>query len=420
MAINNPLLNVLNTNSTNPVDLLRDIKVPPQPKRFGDRFRNMTPEKKQGLSQMLYLLGGALKGNDMSKDMAMLQQSQAIRKAEADQAGWNKTVDQMALERNPDGKLKYNASQIAILRTPQGRKAYTDFEVKRQFGGGKDGSTLITNANFLNELRTQLRLETDSTKKENLQQQINDVMGLGSVGKYDPKITYDKKVAETLATQGLSFGERPMNKGEISTDEKFATIYTKYIDEGRGAKNIANLEKLEDAQIILEAAAKNGVAISGVTAGMLSGFPKLSAYFNEQGLMVEERIASVIQQSLKEILGGQFSEKEGEALIRRGYNPNLSPEENLERLLDLYAQSEQLIETEKESVYHWENNNNSMRGYKGKTYTQESFIRDLSKDYLLDAKDLDSIEIEDAYKKAKEYSLWESVLEKEILRRTGR
>ena len=138
MAINNPLLNVLNTNSTNPVDLLRDIKVPPQPKRFGDRFRNMTPEKKQGLSQMLYLLGGSLKGNDMSQDMATLQRNQAIRKAEADQAGWNKTVDQMALERNPDGTPKYNASQIAILKTPAGRKAYTDFDIKRQFGGGKD------------------------------------------------------------------------------------------------------------------------------------------------------------------------------------------------------------------------------------------------------------------------------------------
>ena len=138
MAINNPLLNVLNTNSTNPVDLLRDIKVPPQPKRFGDRFRNMTPEKKQNWANALYLLGGALKGNDMSKDMATLQRNQAIRKAEADQLGWNKTVDQMALERNPDGKLKYNASQIAILRTPAGRKAYTEFSIQRQFGGGKD------------------------------------------------------------------------------------------------------------------------------------------------------------------------------------------------------------------------------------------------------------------------------------------
>lgn len=81
MAINNPLLNVLNPNSTNPVDLLRDIKVPPQPKRFGDRFRNMTPEKKQNWANALYLLGGALKGNDMSKDMAMLQQNQQLRTA---------------------------------------------------------------------------------------------------------------------------------------------------------------------------------------------------------------------------------------------------------------------------------------------------------------------------------------------------
>ena len=373
-----------------------------------DRIRNMTPQQKQRWGNALYLIGGELKGDNMSENVAMLQQGQQLRTARDKAAKLNASIDN-----NPN----LNASQKELAKA--NLELFAKLQFESQFGG-KDGSTLITNANFLNELRTQLRLETDPAKKANLQQQINDVMGLGSVGKYDPKITYDKEVAKTLATQGLSFGERPMNKGEISTDEKFATIYTKYIDDGRGAKNIANLEKLEDAQIILEAAAKNGVAISGVTAGMLSGFPKLSAYFNEQGLMVEERIASVIQQSLKEILGGQFSEKEGEALIRRGYNPNLSPEENLERLLDLYAQSQQLIETEKESVDYYENNNKSMRGYKGKTYTQESFIRDLSKDYLLDAKDLDPIQIEDAYKKAKENSLWESVLEKEILRRTGR
>ena len=372
-----------------------------------DRIRNMTPQQKQRWGNALYLIGGELKGDDMSENVAMLQQGQQLRTARDNAAKLNAAIDGSNL--NPAQK------ELA--------KAYPQLFAKHQFEsqfGGKDGSTLITNANFLNELRTQLRLETDPAEKANLQQQIDDVMGLGSVGKYDPKITYDKKVAETLATQGLSFGERPMNKGEISTDEKFATIYTKYIDEGRGAKNITNLERLEDAQLILETAAKNGVAISGVTAGMLSGFPKLSAYFNEQGLMAEERVASVIQQSLKEILGGSFSEREGEALIRRGYNPNLSPEENLERLLDLKAQSEQLIETEKESVYHWENNNNSMRGYKGKTYTQESFIRDLRKDYLLDAKDLDDNQIEDAYKKSKGDSIWESVLEKEILRRTGK
>ena len=409
MAINN-LLNMQqilgNIKQQYPVNLPTPV-TPPQPKRFGDRFRNMTPEKKQGLTKMLYLLGGALKGNDMSQDMAMLQQNEQLRTARDNAAKLNAAIDGSNL----------NAAQKELAKANP--ELFAKYQFESQFSG-KDGSTLITNANFLNELRTQLRLETDPAKKANLQQQINDVMGLGSVGKYDPKITYDKKVAETAAVQGLGFGERPMNKGEISTDEKFATIYTKYIDDGRGAKNVANLERLEDAQLILETAAKNGVAISGVSAGMLSDFPKLAAYFNEQGLMVEERVASVIQQSLKEILGGQFSEREGEALIRRGYNPSLSPEENLERLLDLKAQSQQLIETEKESVDYYENNNKSMRGYKGKEYTSESFIRDLSKDYFLDAKDLDDNAIENAYKKAKKDSVWESVLKKEILRRTGK
>lgn len=371
-----------------------------------DQYALLTPEQQKALRMQRY---SSVRNNISQADLAINYQTQQEN---------NMLLEQQRMQKDAMDRYKANPNKTlskADIMTILGPKEYLAATMR-----GNDGSTLITNANFLNKLRTELRKETDLNKRANLEQQINDVMGLGSVGKYDPKITFDKKRAETLATQGLNFGERPMNKGEISTDEKFATIYTKYIDDGRGAKNIANLEKLGDAKLILKAAAQNGVAVSGVTAGMLSGFPKLSAYFNEQGLMVEERIASVIQQSLKEILGGQFSEKEGEALIRRGYNPNLSPEENLERLLDLYAQSEQLIETEKESVYHWENNNNSMRGYKGKTYTQESFIRDLSKDYLLDAKDLDSIEIEDAYKKAKEYSLWESVLEKEILRRTGR
>ena len=113
-----------------------------------DRIRNMTPQQKQRWGNALYLIGGELKGDDMSENVAMLQQGQAIRKAQADQATWNKTVDQMALERNPDGKLKYNASQIAILRTPEGRKAYTELDIQRQFGTPKERRIVKGNDGF--------------------------------------------------------------------------------------------------------------------------------------------------------------------------------------------------------------------------------------------------------------------------------
>lgn len=128
MAINNPLLNVLNPNSTNPVDLLRDIKVPPQPKRFGDRFRNMTPEKKQGLSQMLYLLGGALKGNDMSQDMATLQRNQAIRKAEADAARFKRNLIAQGFD---------PSFADSISQNPQAQAAVTTQMINKQFGTAK-------------------------------------------------------------------------------------------------------------------------------------------------------------------------------------------------------------------------------------------------------------------------------------------
>ena len=136
MAINNPLLNVLNTNSTNPVDLLRDIKVPPQPKRFGDRFRNMTPEKKQGLTQMLYLLGGALKGNDMSKDMAMLQQNQQLRTARDNAAKLNAAIDGSNL--NPAQKELAKAN-------PQ---LFAKYQFESQFGN----NAAFEGAGFNNQL----------------------------------------------------------------------------------------------------------------------------------------------------------------------------------------------------------------------------------------------------------------------------
>ena len=47
---------------------------------------------------------------------------------------------------------------------------------------------------------------------------------------------------------------------------------------------------------------------------------------------VRENVESVIQQSLRETLGAQFTEKEAERLIKRSFNTSLSEEENAKRL----------------------------------------------------------------------------------------
>mgnify|MGYP003321974766 CR=1 FL=1 len=108
-----------------------------------DRMRNMTPEKKKKWANALFLLGGGLQDKDITQQAMMLQQMNAMNKAEAGNVAWNKTVDQMALERNRDGTLKYNPNQIAILRTPEGRKAYINLDIQRQFGTPKPSGKLL-------------------------------------------------------------------------------------------------------------------------------------------------------------------------------------------------------------------------------------------------------------------------------------
>jgi len=361
-------------------------------------------QKNKNLAIMLYALGGALRGKSALETGLGLQQTLA---------------DQEQQKRRQTGALNYLKSigaseeQQALVRDNPDLASQV---LTQSFNTGKQ-TALIENANFLSDLRQSYEIETDPIKKRQTLQKIRDVESLGSALKYDPTKKYEMTQAGLAAQQGLDLGERPLGAGELKTDQTFGTFYSDYITKGRGATNIANLERLRSAEEILKIADKEGVGISGVTAGMISGNPSLEAFLNEQGFIARETVESVIQQSLRATLGAQFGEKEGEQFIRRGYNPSLPPAENLERLIDLRANIEQLVDSEREAVEYWENNNKTLRGYKGKQYNMDSFARDLATDYKQEAVSLSDEDLMDAYGAALEDSIWESSLEKEIIRR---
>ena len=362
--------------------------------------------KNQKLAMMLYALGGALKGQDpIESGMAVRQmqmQQQVQEQQKRQQTGASNYLKSIGASEEIQALVRENPNLASQVLT-------------QSFNAGKQ-TALIENANYLTSLRQDFELETDLTKKQQIAQQIRDVESLGSVLKYDPTKKYEMTQAGLAAEQGLDLGERPLGAGELKTDQTFGTFYSDYITKGRGATNIANLERLRSAEEILKIADKEGVAISGVTAGMIRGNPSLEAFLNEQGFIARETVESVIQQSLRATLGAQFGEKEGEQFIRRGYNPSLPPAENLERLIDLRANIEQLVDSEKEAVEYWENNK-TLRGYKGKQYNMDSFSRDLATDYKQEAVGLSDEDLMDAYGTALEDSIWESSLEKEIIRR---
>lgn len=375
--------------------------------------------KLQNFADTLRMVNANKSGN--TQGVALYANRLANRRAE-EQARLKKAAEEKKFN-NFYNSLSENEKKIYGLK----QAGMPDSYIKSQFypdSSGNDGTSLMQNAQALAAKRKRYSAMTPQEKASSegllLAQDIQDFAGLGGALKYDAETEFNKNRAGEAGKQGRDFSDGPLTTGQIATDKGFATFYKDYLSKGRGAKNVANVERLDDAKEIMKYAAKNKIAISSVPFSLVAQRPSLSAFFSPEGVMAQERVASVIQQSLKEILGGQFAEREGIALIQRGYNPALNPEENLERLLDLEAQVLQIVESEQDAVEYYENNKKSLAGYKGKRYTSNDFVRDLRKDYTMDVIDMSDQDIEDAYMSAGEGSIWMETLTKEINRRADK
>ena len=130
------------------------------------------------------------------------------------------------------------------------------------------------------------------------------------------------------------------------------------------ASNITNLHTARDTLI-------NNPNLTGVFKGLLSD--TLIAWTNPDLMKVKESVATVVQQNLKAILGGQFTEKEGENLIRRAFNPQLGAKENLRRINLLITQMESALKQKEKMARHWENNKFSLFGFRGGDVARSQF-----------------------------------------------
>ena len=133
----------------------------------------------------------------------------------------------------------------------------------------------------------------------------------------------------------IDLGDKQENDFWSTYNKKRIDGLIKYVDGG-GADQISNLVKLKDALYELE---KPNSMLTGPIIGMAPDL--INAFLNPGAIDVRESIESVVQRNLRVVLGAQFTEKEGERLISRAFNPKLSPERNARRLRLLIEAMEQ-------------------------------------------------------------------------------
>lgn len=134
-------------------------------------------------------------------------------------------------------------------------------------------------------------------------------------------------------------------------DKEFAKNLGKLVaDPAQRAAAGRNIEQLDNAIQRIEEPGE-------VTGGLLQRLPNwMRSFVDQESLDIQETIEQVVQQDLRQTLGAQFTEKEGERLIKRAYNPNLPEKENLRRLKRLSEQMKQAKANQDEAIEYFKKN----------------------------------------------------------------
>lgn len=171
---------------------------------------------------------------------------------------------------------------------------------------------------------------------------------------------------QSVGGGGVNVTNNIDTKGQEAADKAAASEYIAWAQGGAAdsAKNIAQLDvALSNLQ--------SGKNFTGPVIGGLPDFVNVVAGRGD-AINTREMVEEVVQRNLKAILGAQFTEKEGEKLIARAYNPRLSEEVNSRRLAMLIQQMK-LAHSAKTSMAEYFQENQTLQGWEGKIPSIEDF-----------------------------------------------
>ena len=165
------------------------------------------------------------------------------------------------------------------------------------------------------------------------------------------------------ATEGLGL---PTSPAQIAIDKEFGKEFVTFTQGGfsDAQKGLVQLQGALD-QI------QSGKNLTGPVIGSTPDF--ILKVSNPEAIAVRENIEEVVQRNLRIILGAQFTEKEGERLIARAFNPNLDEEVNAQRLGRLMVQMQFALDAKVDQVEYFEQNG-TLAGWGGRISSIEDFI----------------------------------------------
>jgi hypothetical protein len=211
----------------------------------------------------------------------------------------------------------------------------------------------------INSLGKQLA-DFDNKKRQTDVALLNALKEKGSANPFDLEELKHKNrlsLAQFKASNNPSATQPKQSEAQKVVDREFAKEYQKFVLSGGYGDANKGLEQLKE----VSSALKTNKNLTGPLIGMTPD--SALKMVNPKALSVRETIEEVVQRNLREVLGAQFTEKEGERLIARAYNPSLPAAENAKRVDRLIKQVQTVIEAKTKAARHYEQYG-SMGNYK--------------------------------------------------------
>jgi hypothetical protein len=193
----------------------------------------------------------------------------------------------------------------------------------------------------------------------------------------DPNyLNLSKRIQELDKRIGYLGGERAekdgaeLSVGEKALDKKIGEEYANWVVGGGAVQSASRISRIND--VVSKLGKKDD--ISGAVVGFtLENLPTIASAIYPDAQDAKDVVESVVQTDLRAILGGQFAQKEGEALIKRAYNPRLSEEKNARRLKLLSLQM-QMVSDEKNRAMTYFGEKGTIKGYTFRPFTANDFL----------------------------------------------
>jgi len=291
-------------------------------KQLAGDVANIKSDKNQKLGMMLYALGGALKGdkNFVQNTLALQEMQEGKKKQEERRKNYQEFLGTLEPE-SPFYELSkaMGADKLDQLLLKRYEMEQKQLQPSSLTAGRRDAEYFAT-------------LTPDEQRQF-----------LIASGRMSPELAEEFRVAKSPGGVDLTPGQRKL-------DERFATTAEAWFSKD-AAQVDANIMNLEEKLSIIE---RGEADVSGKLIGITPEFLQPFVGQTEAKAFLGD-VRDIVFQSLREKLGAQFTEQEGNRLVAAAYDPSLPEELNVKRLRRLLAVVKTMKESKNNMVNIWKN-----------------------------------------------------------------